>query len=282
MEPDVECPDVDPETFSEKGFTILPELIAPKVCEALNVRLEHLLKGDYDLGVAPSKVPGAKELRRYGSGGSKVNTLRQMGNALEGMRKQWVHATVRKMASNLLAMGLISLTGTAEIPFSALPPCRAASPMCYLCGHEFGSRSLPIHVPQCQAGSQRGVSPRSVRLARLVRTGRRDAQPRFQRVVLSPVLGRLAATLGGWSGARVAEDQVWIKPPGAGPLVFHRDSPYFDFEPDHVITIWIALDAMTPELGPLEYVVGSHRWEGRRGTAAQLLGRQRYGRTWWW
>ncbi|CAK9106117.1 unnamed protein product [Durusdinium trenchii] len=163
MEPDVECPDVDPETFSEKGFTILPELIAPKVCEALNVRLEHLLKGDYDLGVAPSKVPGAKELRRYGSGGSKVNTLR------------------------------------------------------------------------------------------IVDAWKADAL--FQRVVLSPVLGRLAATLGGWSGARVAEDQVWIKPPGAGPLVFHRDSPYFDFEPDHVIT----------------YVVGSHRWEGRRGTAAQFF-----------
>lgn len=38
-------------------------------------------------------------------------------------------------------------------------------------------------------------------------------------MVLSPQLGALAATLGGWSGARVAEDQLWLKPPGAGPLL---------------------------------------------------------------
>ena len=43
--------------------------------------------------------------------------------------------------------------------------------------------------------------------------------PRFRQVVLSPQLGALAATLGGWSGARVAEDQLWLKPPGAGPLL---------------------------------------------------------------
>ena len=42
---------------------------------------------------------------------------------------------------------------------------------------------------------------------------------RFREVVLSPQLGALAATLGGWSGARVAEDQLWLKPPGAGPLL---------------------------------------------------------------
>lgn len=39
---------------------------------------------------------------------------------------------------------------------------------------------------------------------------------------------------------------------GASALVFHRDSPYFDFEPANVITVWIALDDMTNEVGPLE------------------------------
>jgi hypothetical protein len=33
------------------------------------------------------------------------------------------------------------------------------------------------------------------------------------------------------AGARVANDQVWAKPPGAAPITFHRDSTYFDFEP---------------------------------------------------
>ena len=46
--------------------------------------------------------------------------------------------------------------------------------------------------------------------------------------------------------------QVWAKPPGASPLTFHRDSAYFDFVPSDVITVWLALDDMLPELGPLE------------------------------
>ena len=69
-------------------------------------------------------------------------------------------------------------------------------------------------------------------------------------------LGRAMNPKAWSSGARVAQDQIWAKPPGASPLVFHRDSPYFDFVPDDVITVWIALDDMTcDELGPLEYVL---------------------------
>jgi ectoine hydroxylase-related dioxygenase (phytanoyl-CoA dioxygenase family) len=42
--------------------------------------------------------------------------------------------------------------------------------------------------------------------------------------------------------------QVWAKPPGASPLVFHRDSAYFDFEPfNQVVTVWVALDDMTDQ-----------------------------------
>lgn len=95
----------------------------------------------------------------------------------------------------------------------------------------------------------------------------------FAALARSPTLGRLVAQLAGWpSGARLAQDQVWAKPPGAPPLVFHRDSPYFDFAPADVVTVWVALDEMVPELGPLEYVRGSHRWgEGRSGSAAQFF-----------
>ena len=49
-------------------------------------------------------------------------------------------------------------------------------------------------------------------------------------------------------------------------MVFHRDSPYFMFEPSDVVTVWVALDTMDEELGPLEYVRGSHKWgDGRVG-----------------
>lgn len=93
------------------------------------------------------------------------------------------------------------------------------------------------------------------------------ADSEFRRLVRSPALGKAVAELGGWSGARVANDQVWAKPPGAAPLTFHRDSAYFDFQPEHVITVWIALDDMLEELGPLEYVRASHLWDGRVGSA---------------
>lgn len=98
------------------------------------------------------------------------------------------------------------------------------------------------------------------------------ADTTFASVVRSPTLARFVAQLGGWKGARVANDQVWAKPPGAAPITFHRDSTYFDFEPADVITVWLALDDMTEEVGTLEYVVGSHKWgDERRGSAQQFF-----------
>lgn len=98
----------------------------------------------------------------------------------------------------------------------------------------------------------------------------------FQQVIHSSVLGEIVTRVTGWSGCRVAQDQVWVKPPGCGPLSFHRDSPYFDFEPADVCTLWLTLDDLTTEeasqLGPLEYCPGSHKWgESRTGTANQFF-----------
>ena len=40
------------------------------------------------------------------------------------------------------------------------------------------------------------------------------------------------------------------------------------FDPDSVATVWIALDDMIPEVGPLVYVKGSHLWgDGRVGSS---------------
>mmetsp|Transcript_7665 Transcript_7665/g.14475 ORF Transcript_7665/g.14475 Transcript_7665/m.14475 type:complete len:185 (+) Transcript_7665:709-1263(+) len=62
------------------------------------------------------------------------------------------------------------------------------------------------------------------------------------------------------------------RPPGAPPLAYHRDSPYFMFEPNDVATVWIALDDMHPELGPLTYVKSSHRWgDGRIGSSQNFF-----------
>uniref|UniRef100_A0A7S3PVK4 Phytanoyl-CoA dioxygenase n=1 Tax=Chaetoceros debilis TaxID=122233 RepID=A0A7S3PVK4_9STRA len=62
------------------------------------------------------------------------------------------------------------------------------------------------------------------------------------------------------------------RPPGAPPLAYHRDSPYFMFDPNPVATVWIALDDMAPDLGPLTYVKGSHLWgDGRVGSSQNFF-----------
>ena len=95
----------------------------------------------------------------------------------------------------------------------------------------------------------------------------------FQKLATQEAIGEMVAKLAGWEhGARLAQDQVWAKTPGSPPLVFHRDSPYFMFTPDDVVTVWIALDDMDQELGPLEYVRGSHLWgDGRVGSSSSFF-----------
>jgi ectoine hydroxylase-related dioxygenase (phytanoyl-CoA dioxygenase family) len=80
-------------------------------------------------------------------------------------------------------------------------------------------------------------------------------------VVLSAEVGRVCATLAGWPGARIAQDNVLWKPPGAKPLGFHQDNSYCKWVvPSGFVTCWIALDDTSAAGGTLEYVPGSHRW----------------------
>lgn len=80
-------------------------------------------------------------------------------------------------------------------------------------------------------------------------------------LVLSAEVGRLTATLAGWTGARIGQDSMWIKPPGAKPVAMHQDGAYIDYlTPPHMMTCWIALDDATLADGTLVYAQGSHKW----------------------
>lgn len=104
----------------------------------------------------------------------------------------------------------------------------------------------------------------------------RKSDSMFQQLVTSPILGELVATVMDWKdGARLAQDQIWAKPAGAPPLAYHRDSPYFMFTPSSVATVWIALDDMTEDVGPLTYVCSSHKWgDGRIGSTQHFFQEQ--------
>ena len=80
-------------------------------------------------------------------------------------------------------------------------------------------------------------------------------------IVLKQEIGRLCATLAGWSGARIAQDNVIWKPPGAKALGFHQDDSYCKWViPMGFTTCWMALDETSAAGGTIEYARGSHRW----------------------
>lgn len=81
------------------------------------------------------------------------------------------------------------------------------------------------------------------------------------RIVLKEEIGRICALLAGWSGARIGQDNVIWKPPGAKALGFHQDDSYCKWViPAGFTTCWMALDDTTAAGGTIEYARGSHRW----------------------
>ena len=80
-------------------------------------------------------------------------------------------------------------------------------------------------------------------------------------VALREDFGLAVAMLGGWSGARVMQDNVIWKPPGTRPLGYHQDNAYLRwFTPGEIMTCWIALDETRADAGTMEFVRGSHKW----------------------
>ena len=79
--------------------------------------------------------------------------------------------------------------------------------------------------------------------------------------VLDGAFGEAVATLAGWPGARIVQDNLLWKPPGARSLGFHRDNFYLAwYTPREMYTCWIALDDTTASGGTVEFARGSHRW----------------------
>ena len=80
-------------------------------------------------------------------------------------------------------------------------------------------------------------------------------------VVLQPAIGRIAARLSGWEGARLHLDNVIWKPPGASALTMHQDGSYNHYMvPNDMTSLWMALTDTSADAGTVLYVRGSHKW----------------------
>lgn len=82
-----------------------------------------------------------------------------------------------------------------------------------------------------------------------------------KKYLLSPELGRMLCRLEGIDGIRIWHDQTLQKQPWANPTAWHADNPKWSYHSRHAISIWIALDAATPQNGCMYYLPGSHRNE---------------------
>lgn len=87
-----------------------------------------------------------------------------------------------------------------------------------------------------------------------------------RRFVLSPRLGRLAADLLAVDAVRLFRDQSYFKGPGGANTPWHQDAYFMPLDTEKVLTLWIPLTDITPELAPMSYVTGSHK-AGYMGTS---------------
>lgn len=81
----------------------------------------------------------------------------------------------------------------------------------------------------------------------------------MRELILDAEIGRMATELADVQGLRVWHDQALVKPPWGAPTSWHLDNPYWSFHHRQSISIWIALDDVTPHNGCLYFLPGSHK-----------------------
>ncbi|MBA3653693.1 MAG: phytanoyl-CoA dioxygenase family protein [Actinobacteria bacterium] len=85
------------------------------------------------------------------------------------------------------------------------------------------------------------------------------ADETMRRFTLAERFGRIAADLLGVDAVRIYHDQAIFKEPGGALTPWHQDQYYFPLDGDDVITMWMPLTDVTPEMGSLVYASGSQR-----------------------
>ncbi|EEU04152.1 phytanoyl-CoA dioxygenase family protein [Dictyostelium discoideum AX4] len=89
--------------------------------------------------------------------------------------------------------------------------------------------------------------------------------PFFAKIIFNENIGKMICDLMGWSGCRLAQDELFWKPHLGGSVGYHQDGPYLDFLPAETIAIWVPLNDVSIENGTLEYATGSHNWKTPSG-----------------
>jgi nitrite reductase/ring-hydroxylating ferredoxin subunit/ectoine hydroxylase-related dioxygenase (phytanoyl-CoA dioxygenase family) len=85
--------------------------------------------------------------------------------------------------------------------------------------------------------------------------------PYFSRIAASKLMGANVRRLFRRDKpVRIFHDMFTCKRPdqGSAPTSWHQDNPNFPMD-RNALTIWVALDEITPDMGPVQHLSGSHR-----------------------
>ena len=86
-------------------------------------------------------------------------------------------------------------------------------------------------------------------------------QPRLRAFCGLEFTAGLAAAMMGSEQICLLYDQAFVKAPrSATATPWHNDQPYWPVRGWQVMTLWVALDTISLDTGPMEFVGGSHRW----------------------
>lgn len=127
-----------------------------------------------------------------------------------------------------------------------------------------GAVVLPALIDDQQlAGSRVAVDQalhRSDNYFRRLRAWQDD--PQLKHLCCDSHLPAVVAALLDSAQVNLFYDQVFTKEPSsAAPTPWHNDQPYWPVRGAAVMTIWLALDDISMDSGPLEFIAGSHRWD---------------------
>lgn len=88
--------------------------------------------------------------------------------------------------------------------------------------------------------------------------------PILAEAVINPRIGRLAAQLLDTPAVRLWHEQILMKPAGgrvSANVAWHQDYNYWrSSDRPQMLTAWIPLQEVNPELGTMYFVKGSHKW----------------------
>jgi ectoine hydroxylase-related dioxygenase (phytanoyl-CoA dioxygenase family) len=257
--------------FEVQGYVAVPNVLNPDTVHRLQAHLENvLMHGHYDRGRPPDKRPPLLT--------TTTPTITHSNESAITV------SSAPQSHSGSISDSFDAIDSSQSIiPREATHPSGTASQSQKQYGHKKSPR---------KKGCKSATTSKQVPVIQMVNIHKADSL--YYQLVTHPLLGQVVAELAGWTdvaegydssvdesknttdssnnectgpvlgggGTRVAQDQVWIKPPGSPALAFHQDTPYFQdwWEPLDIVTVWITLDDLDEPMGPLQYIPGSHTW----------------------